>query len=229
MAGFDPAQSHRGTSPAARGSPSRRRLLAILAGLLLIDTLPTEAESSRTCAVGTGTPIDPMPSLFAEFRALLDRHEAALADCDRIEARLLAHVGAPRVRLPGGADGGSCHAADAMAIVRAVPPGRCRQRLLHRLRWRQRRWDAAARAAGLPEAELHEATLDGAVLVAADSLLATPGWTCHAVVLKLLVLLSVHAPGPVADEATPWRELRLILADLDSLADSRRDAPWPPA
>lgn len=195
----------------------------------MIGSRSLEAEPRRRVVAGTGTLIDPMPRLFAEFRALLDRHDAALAACDRVEAQLLAHVGFPRVSLPGGADGVRRHAADAATIARAVPPGRCRQRLLHRLHRRQRRWDAAARAAGLPEAELHEATLDGAVLAAADSLLATPGWTCHAVVLKLLVLLAVHAPGSVADEATPWRELRLILADLDSLVDSRRDDPWPAA
>lgn len=70
---------------------------------------------------------------------------------------------------------------------------------------------------GLAEADLQEATLDGAVLAAAQALLATPAWTCHAVMLKLLVLLSVHAPGLASDETSPWRELRLILADLDRL------------
>ncbi|SFM08510.1 hypothetical protein [Methylorubrum salsuginis] len=224
--GLDPAQFHRVASPAARGSPSRRRLLAILGSLSLIGPRSGAAEPHRAGIADTGTPIDPIPRLFAEFVSLLDRHEAALAACDRIDARLLAGIGFPRVRLPGGADGVRRYAADAAAIARAVPPGRCRQRLMHRLRRRQRRWDAAAQEAGLLEAELHEASVDGAVLAAADSLLATPAWTCHAVVLKLIVLLSVHAPGPVADTATPWRELRLILADLNGLAGDRARGRW---
>ncbi|MCP2080866.1 UNVERIFIED_ORG: hypothetical protein J2W74_002052 [Methylorubrum zatmanii] len=94
MTGFDPVQSHRGTSPAARGSPSRRRLLAILSSLPMIGSQSLEAEPHRRNA-GTSTLIDPMLWLFAEFRALLDRHEAALAACDRVEAQILAHVGLP--------------------------------------------------------------------------------------------------------------------------------------
>lgn len=224
--GFDPAPSHRVASPAAHGSPSRRRLLGILGSLSLIGPKSNATEQHRSGIADTGTTIDPMPRLFAEFESLLDQHEAALAACDRIEAGLLAGIGFPHVRLPGGAGGARRYAADAEAIARAVPPGRYRQRLTHRLRRRQRRWDTTAQEAGLLEAELHEASVDGAVLAAADSLLATPAWTYHAVVLKLVVLLSVHAPGPVADTATPWRELRLILADLNGLAGDRVRGRW---
>lgn len=71
-----------------------------------------------------------------------------------------------------------------------------------RLARRQQWWDAAAREAGLLEAALREATLDGAVQTAADSVLTTSAWTCHAVVLKLTILISVHAPGPAADGTT---------------------------
>ena len=112
---------------------------------------------------------------------------------------MLAQIGFPRVTLPRGGGGPTRHAADAATIAQAVPPSRCRERLTQRLRRRQRWWDAAAREAGPLEAELHEAPLDGAVLAAASSPLATPAWTYHAVMLKLIVLLSVHAPGPVSD------------------------------
>ncbi|SFM11429.1 hypothetical protein [Methylorubrum salsuginis] len=227
MTGFDPAPSHRVASPAPRGSPSRRRLLAILGSLSLIGTQSGATEPHRTGIADTGTTIDPMPRLFAEFESLLDQHDAALAACDRIEAGLLAGISFPRVRLPGGADGARRYAADFPTIAWAVPPGRCRQRFIQRLHRRQRQWDTAAQEAGLLEAELHEASIDGAVLAAADNLLATPARTCHAVVLKLIVLLSVHAPGPVADTETPWRELRLILADLNGLAADRARGRWP--
>ncbi|WP_331288721.1 MULTISPECIES: hypothetical protein [Methylobacteriaceae] len=55
---------------------------------------------------------------------------------------------------------------------------------------------------GLAEADLHEAILDGAVLAAARALLATPAWTFQALVLKFLVLLSVHVPGAASDETS---------------------------
>lgn len=221
MTGSDRAQPRCGAPPAAPGSSSRRRLLALLGSLPVMGARSLEAAPERTRAAGA--PIDSMPRLFAEFCALLDRHAAALAACDRIEAGLIIRVGYPRVTLPRGADGGRRYTADAAAVMQAVPPGRDRQRLMHRLARRQHRWDAAAREAGLLEAQLREALLDGAVLTAADSVLATPAWTYHAVGLKLMVLLSVHAPGPAADATTPWRELRLILADLDRLAGEGLD------
>lgn len=221
--GSDRAQPRCGAPPVAPGSSSRRRLLALLSSLPVIGMRSLEAAPERTRAAGAGAPADPMPQLFAEFCALLDRHAAALAACDRIEAGLIIRVGYPRVTLPWDADGVRRYATDAAAVTQAVPPGRGRQRLLHRLARRQHRWDTAAREAGLLEAQLREAILDGAVRTAADSVLATPAWTDHAVGLKLMVLLSVHAPGPAADATTPWRELRLILADLDRLAGEGLD------
>ena len=99
-----------------------------------------------------------------------------------------------------------------------MPPCRRRRRLEELLRHRQRRWDAAAAESGLLEAKLHAASFDEAVLTAADTLLGMPAWTYEAITLKLVVLLSVRAPGPALDDATPWRELHLILTDLGWLA-----------
>ena len=216
MSRFNPAQLG-DTEPPGEGPPTRRRLLALLGGLSVTGAKVVDCEPHRAWPAG-GLGIDPMPRLFAEFRAHLDRHAAALAARDWIETEFIARLGFPRVALPRGSDDVPRHAADAAAIRLAVPPGRRRQRLVRRLRRRQRRWDDAALQFGLIETELREATLDGATLAAADSLLATPAWTSGAVVLKLIVLLSVHAPGPASDQTTPWRELRLILADLGERA-----------
>jgi hypothetical protein len=209
----------------ARDSPTRRRCLALLSSLPIIRARAAGPDLQRVCPKCCDPGTDPMPRLFADFQALLDRHAVALSARDRIEAELVARLGFPRVALPRGSDGAPRHAADAVAIVQAVPPGRLREWLARRLRRRQRRWDDAALQFGLNEAELHEATLDGAVVAAADSLLATPAWTCEAAVLKLVVLLSVHAPGPTSDQTTPWRELRLILADLGGLAARGAQSP----
>ncbi|TXM96837.1 hypothetical protein FV242_32955 [Methylobacterium sp. WL64] len=197
-----------GAAPPTRGSPTRRRLLALLSG----------APGSALEIGGATHRADPMLRLFAEFRVLVDRHAAALAACDRLEAALLTEVGSPRVRLPHGGDGTPRYAADAATIAEAVPPGRLRDRRQWVLRRRQGRWDAAACEAGLTAAQVHEAALDGAALDASDALLTTPAWTREAVVLKLLVLLSTQEPGPSACETSPWRELRLILLDLRGLA-----------
>lgn len=176
------------------------------------------AGRSSPHAAALGPITDPMPRLFAEFEALLDRHEAALACCDRIEAALLDQMEYPRVPLRPDWDGSPRYAADTLAIAQDVPPGRHRRRLERVLHRRQRRWDAAAHAAGLTAAQVREADLDGAVFDSADGLLATPAWTLDAVVLKLLVLLSTREPGPSACGTSPWRELRPILQDLKRLA-----------
>ena len=187
-----------GTPPAGdassiRGSPTRRRLLALLSSLPIIAAQSEGAEQRRAGRMNVAVDADPMPRLFAEFHALLDRHAAAIVTHDGIEAALVDQIGWPRVALPGGSDSKPRHAAELAEIARAVPPGRHRQWLERSLRRWQRRWDEAAATVGLAEADLEEATLDGAVLAAAQALLATPAWTCHAVMLKLLVLLSVHA------------------------------------
>lgn len=192
-------------------------MLALLSSLRIIAIQSSGAEQRRASQADSVSNADPVPRLFAEFQALLDRHAAAIVARDGIEAALIDRIGWPRVALPGDSDSEPRYAAELAEIARAVPPGRRRQRLEQRLRRRQRRWDEAAAMVGLAEADLHEATLDGAVLAAAEALLTTPAWTAPAVVLKLLVLLSVHAPGPASDETSPWRELRLILADLGRL------------
>lgn len=209
-----------GDASSMRGSLTRRRLLALLSSLPIIAVQPSGAEQRRAGRMDVVVDADPMPQLFAEFQALLDRHAAAIVTRDSIEAALIDRIGWPRVAVPGGSNSEPGYAAELTEIARAVPPGRRRQRLEQRLRRRQRRWDEATATVGLAEADLHEATLDGAVLASAQALLATPAWTFHALVLKLLVLLSVHAPGPAYDETSPWRELRLILADLGRITAS---------
>jgi hypothetical protein len=183
------------------------------------------AEQPSPQAVSFGPLTDPMPQLFAAFEALLERHEAALADCDRIETALLAQMDYPRVSLGPEWDGSRRYAADALSIVQEGLPGRHRRRLERVFQRRQRRWDVAAHAAGLTAAQVREAELDGAVLDTADWLLATPAWTLDAVVLKLLVLLSTREFGPAAAATSPWRELRLILMDLQGLAANSASHP----
>lgn len=207
-----------GDASSIRGSPTRRRLLALLSHLPITAVQSEAADQRRAGRLDVVVDADPMPRLFAEFQALLDRHAAAIVTRDGIEAALVDRIGWPRVALPGGSDSEPRYAAELAEIARAVPPGCRRQRLERRLRRRQRRWDEAAATVGLAEADLQEATLDGAVLAAAQAFLAMPAWTLLALVLKLLVLLSVHAPGPASDDTSPWRELRLILADLSRLA-----------
>ncbi|WP_246689666.1 hypothetical protein [Methylobacterium sp. WL116] len=157
--------------------------------------------------------------MFAEFQELVDRHEAVLACCDRIEATLLTQMDYPRVPLPPDWDESHRYAGDAGTIARVISSGRHRRRLQRVLQRRQQRWDEAADQAGLTAAQECEVALDRAVLDGADGLLATPARTYDAVVLKLVVLLSTREPGPHAGTTPPWRELRLILVDLRGLAD----------
>lgn len=90
-----------GDGAAVPDSPTRRRLLALLAGLRMAGT-GVGVGYARPGAVPGG---DPLPHRFAAFRALLDSHAAALAECNRLEGALSVDVRYPRVRLPRGADG----------------------------------------------------------------------------------------------------------------------------
>ncbi|WP_187276291.1 hypothetical protein, partial [Methylobacterium sp. WL116] len=148
--------------------------------LTLLGSLPAikkEVAGSGRPSPYPGDPgpfIDLIPRLFAEFQELVDRHEAALACCDRIEATLLAQMDYPRVPLPPDWDGSHRYAGDTGTIARVISLGRHRRRLQRVLQRRQRRWDEAADQAGLTTAQEGEAALDRAVLDGADGLLATP-------------------------------------------------------
>ncbi|TXM88986.1 hypothetical protein, partial [Methylobacterium sp. WL116] len=163
-----------GAQPSARGSPTRRRLLTLLGSLPAIGKEVAGAGLPSPYPGDPESVADPIPRLFAEFRALLERHEAALACCDRIEATLLTQMDYPRVPLPPDWDGSHRYAGDTGTIARVISLGRHQRRLQRLLQRRQRRWDEAADQAGLTTAQEGEAALDRAVLDGADGLLATP-------------------------------------------------------
>ena len=78
-----------GDAPQIRGSPTRRRLLALLSSLSIIAVQSGGGDQWSVRRAGA----DPMPRLFAEFQALLDRHAAAIVTRDGIEAALVARIG----------------------------------------------------------------------------------------------------------------------------------------
>lgn len=107
-----------------------------------------------------------------------------------------------------------CYAVDAETVARQVPPGRRRYRLQQVLQRRQQAWARGAGACGLTQAQEQEVTLDQAVRHAAATLIATPTGTVVGIRTKLLVLLATQEPGPAFRDTAPWRELRLVVADL---------------
>lgn len=132
-----------GDASSMRGSPTRRRVFALLSSLSIIAIQSSGAEQRRAGRMNVAVDADPMPRLFAEFQALLDRHAAAIVTRDGIEAALVDQIGWPRVALPGGSDSEPCCAAELAEIARAVAPGCRRRRLERRLRRRQRSEAAA--------------------------------------------------------------------------------------
>jgi len=201
--------------PAAR-SATRRRLLGLLAGLPTGVAPPLGLSGYPACAPPAA---DPIPNLFSAFEAAVIRHEAALWRCDRLEAWLLAELDHPRVQLPAPAGTPVCYAADPDTIAQHLPPGRRRYRLQQVLLRRQQAWARGARACGLTRAQEQETTLDTAVRQAAATLLASPARTLAAIRTKLLVLLAVQEPGEAFRDSSPWRELRLLLRDLNSMTE----------
>jgi hypothetical protein len=125
-------------------------LLALLSSLPIIAVQSKGAEQRRASQADSVSNADPVPRLFAEFQALLDRHAAAIVTRDGIEVALVDRIGWPRVALSGGSDSEPRYAAELAEIARAVPRRRRRQRLKQRLR----RWDEAAATVGLAEADL---------------------------------------------------------------------------
>lgn len=210
---------------AAARSPTRRRLLALLAGLPAAAAAPPSEPTLSTTSPGARGASAPgtIPALLADLEALLVRHDAALRRCDRLEAWLQAETHPPRVRLPVSAatppGTPATYAADPDTIARHVPLGRKRYRLWQVLLRRQQAWARGARACGLTHAQEQEAARHAAVRAAADGIIATPAATLADVRTKIVVLLAVQEPGAAFRDSAPWRELRLILADLARMAE----------
>lgn len=200
----------------AARSPTRRRLLALLAGLPHA-VGPNATATLSAPRADTDIKADPIPALFSAFEAVLAKHEAALWRCDRLEAWLLAELDYPRVQLPTPAGIPVRYAADPDTIAQHVPAGRRRYRLQQVLLRRQQGWARGARACGLTRAQEREAALDTAVREAAALLLATPAATLAGIRTKIIVLLASQEPGGAFRGASPWRELRLLLVDFHSL------------
>ncbi|KOX45152.1 hypothetical protein ADL19_23495 [Streptomyces purpurogeneiscleroticus] len=216
---MDTAEDQGGTAGiSAARSPTRRRLLALLAGL------PHAAGPNATATLSapradTDIKADPIPALFSAFEAALAKHEAALWQCDRLEAWLLAELDYPRVQLPTAAGIPVRYAADPDTIAQHVPAGRRRYRLQQVLLRRQQAWTRGARACGLTRAQEREAKLDTGVREAAATLIAAPARSLRGIRTKLLVLLAVQEPGETFRDSSPWRELRRLPLDLGSLIE----------
>jgi hypothetical protein len=201
----------------AARSPTRRRLLTLLASLPSV-AAPNSSVRPQADPSQSEAKADSISDLFGAFEALLTKHEAALWRCDRLEAWLLAELDHPRAQLPTLAGTPICYAADADTITQHVPPGRRRYRLQQVLLRRQQAWIRGACVCGLTRAQEQEAFLDIAVREAAATLIAVPARTVGGIRMKLLVLLAVQEPGEAFRDSSPWRELRLLLADLYTLA-----------
>lgn len=215
---MNPSDDHdaRATVAHAARSPTRRRLLTLLASLPAA-AARNPAMSGSAEATLCGFPSESITDLFIAFEALLAKHEAALWRCDRREAWLQSELDYPRVLLPTPAGAPIRYAADAETVAQHMPPGRRRYRLQQVLRRRQQAWERGARACGLTRAQEQEAALAEAVRAAAATLLATPATTLTGIRLKLLVLLATQDPDEAFRDVSPWRDLHLILADVSAL------------
>lgn len=189
-------------------SPTRRRLLALLA------TAPVVVSANAPTFPTADTSQDPISRLFLQFEDIVAAHERALARMDRLEAKLIEHIGYSRVRLPTASGFPVRYAVEASSIDRHRFSAKAVRRLKRDLRRRQKAWDAAATVTGLTDATHHEEVVARAVRAIGALLLATPASTLPGLRLKLIVLLALHQPGRDDANASPWRELRLILDDI---------------
>ncbi|WP_458436929.1 hypothetical protein [Methylorubrum extorquens] len=68
-------------------------MLALLSSLPIIAVQSEAPDQRRAGRLDVVDDADPMPRLFAEFQALLDRHAAAIVTRDGIEAALVDQIG----------------------------------------------------------------------------------------------------------------------------------------
>lgn len=213
-----PTQHEPRPTPAG-ATPTRRALLGLLGAPFVAS--PTAATASLDEA---------HLRLWLSLDVALRQRDQALARRDRLEAALVRQIGHPRVRLPTGPGKPARYAADLSSIDRALGPDRrhLRRQFAAQLQQHQRAWDRAAEACGLTQALADEDAAFMTVEQATAALLRTPAISFADIRLKLAVLVATHAPGPALHDASPWRELHQLLADLDQLGCSAADAQGRP-
>jgi len=162
---------------------------------------------------------DPIFALCQAWRDTNAAFEAACFARQNLEAALVRRIGYPRIHI---LNKGSLpyYAFDAEDVDRMLK-GRAKQarrdRLKAKLARREARWNAAASAVGLTEAEKREDALSFKVDDAVNAMADTPATTFAGVAAKLAAAMEIGRVEPHNPGDFPWCYLISALADLRRL------------
>ena len=198
---------------ATEPGPTRRALLALLPASLLDGGAAVSDPAPPHRSTGSRS----IESCWADLVAAITDQDRAIGRRDHLERLLVRHfegLASPAVtqRLP--------HDPAYAPEDGFVAIGDVLEAIKRSLADRHVAWERAAALTGLTQAEDAQALARSGVRQAATDLIMTPTTDLTHLRLKLIALLAVHEPGPACRHATPWRELRIILADVERLLRS---------
>ena len=198
---------------ACESLPTRRTMLTLLTASLLDSG---HAASGLMSSAGTNE-APTFERRWADLVAAIAEQDRAMGRHNRLERLLLRHLESLG---PAGADDGSVRGAVDDTDTGFVAVGEMVASLIRSLADRHADWEQAAALVGLYEAEDAQALARSGVQQAVADLIQEPALDLNHLRRKLVALIAVHEPGLGFRRATPWRELRLILADVETLLRS---------
>lgn len=198
--------------------PTRRALLALMP-VTLLDGVDFRNDAKHSAsAVGARQ----FERRWADLMAAVLKQDVAIAHRDRLEEALLRHLEAAQHPDPAATAGIPFGEPDPEIGASFIPIGEVITALVESVADRLRKWEQGATRIGLPEAEEAQASALSDVKRAACDLVQQPATDLTHLRLKLMALIAVHEPGPGCRHQTPWRELRLVLSDVETLLTKRQ-------
>lgn len=206
--------SHRGEEAmATEPGPTRRALLALLPASLLDGGTAVSDPAPPHRSAGSPS----IERCWADLKTAITNQDRAIEHRNRLECLLVRHLeGLASPAVTKGLPHDPAHEPeDGFVAI-----GDVLETITRSLAERHVAWERAAVLIGLNQAEDAQALARSGVQQRAADLISTPTTDLTHLRLKLATLIGVHEPGPACRQTTPWRELRVILADLERLLRS---------
>lgn len=195
--------------------PTRRALLALLPASFL-DGREAVSDPAPSHRAAGSTSIE---RCWADLVSAITNQDRAIDRRDQLERLLVRHFeGLASPAMTKGLPHDPAYDTEGgfVAIGDVLKP------VTRSLADRHAAWERAAVRIGLNRAEDAQALARSGVRQAAADLILTPTTDLTHLRLKLIALLAVHEPGPACRHVTPWRELRIMLADVERLLQATR-------
>jgi hypothetical protein len=184
---------------------------AVLAGAVASPLIPASSHRS----------VDPVLTLWQEWREAHADAEAWRFKWQKLEVLLFRTIGFPRVAVPLPDDASSVYVIDHDQIDELLgargETAALRARLHAELTSRQARWEAAAASVQFDAIEARHDAADTRAAAVSEAVFKTPAGSMAGVAAKLALVVTLGQPS-AQDEQFPWPHLRNVLADIRRLA-----------